>query len=250
MTTVGNAAAAITPNRLGAEPARLAAAAFAGVPVTAAVVAVTYELLITAPVTAAAAGWLALIYAPQWWHNARPMLAETVHRTWPVIVILVVSGIVAWFFLRRAMPKAEHVLRRNTRRAWAYARRMPAWPLLASVPLTLLGLAARVAILPVLALTLPFPPPMGPLTFGSFALLYAQILVPTPSGAGVIDLGFVGGAVGNLGEHHRRLLLIWRVYTTAAVVAIGVVVALRVYGAAAIMALARRRARKREVNAS
>src|SRR5674476_1399022 len=79
---------------------------------------------------------------------------------------------------------------------------MPAWPLLASAPLTLLGLAARVAILPVLALTLPFPPPIGPLTFGSFALLYAQILVPTPSGAGVIDMGFVGGAVGNLGEHH------------------------------------------------
>ena len=162
MTTVGDAAAAITPNRLGAEPARLAAAAFAGVPVTAAVVAVTYELIITAPVTAAAAGWLALIYAPRWWHNARPMLAETVHRTWPVIVVLVVAGIVAWFFLRRAMPKAEHVLRRNTRRAWAYARRMPAWPLLASVPLTLMGLAARVAILPVLALTLPFPPPDGP----------------------------------------------------------------------------------------
>jgi len=53
--------------------------------------------------------------------------------------------------------------------------------------------------------------------------------------------------VGDLGEHHRRLLLIWRIYTTAAVVAIGVVVALRVYGAAAIMALARRREKKHEV---
>ncbi|MDB4911791.1 MAG: hypothetical protein JWO39_2614 [Gemmatimonadetes bacterium] len=248
MTTVGDAAAAVTPNRLGAEPARLAAAAFAGVPVTAAFVAVTYEILVTAPVTAAAAGWLALIYAPRWWHNASPMLAETVHRTWPVIAALVIAGIVAWIFLRRAMPKTSHTLRRNTRRAWAYARRMPAWPLLASVPLTLLGLAARVAILPVLALTLPFPPPLGPLTFGSFALLYAQILVPTPSGAGVIDLGFVGGAVGNLGSHHRSLLLIWRFYTTVAVVAAGVIVALRVYGPAAVAALARRRERKRQVS--
>lgn len=250
MTTVGDAAAAITPNRLGAEPARLAAAAFAGVPVTAAFVAVTYEVLVTAPVTAAAAGWLALIYAPRWWHNARPMLAETAHRSWPIVVVLVVAGIIGWIFLRRAMPKTSYTVRRNTRRAWAYARRMPAWPLLASGPLTLLGLAARVAILPVLALTLQFPPPMGPLTFGSFALLYAQILVPTPSGAGVIDLGFVGGAVGDLGEHHRHLLLIWRVYTTFAVVGIGVVVALRVYGAAAVMALARRRERKRELSGS
>jgi hypothetical protein len=158
--------------------------------------------------------------------------------------VLLVLGIIAWIFLRRAMPKASHTVRRSTRRAWAYARRMPAWPLLASVPLTLLGLAARVAILPVLALTLPFPPPMGPLTFGSFALLYAQILLPTPSGAGVIDLGFVGGAVGNLGEHHRHLLLIWRVYTTVVVVAAGVIVALRVYGAAAVKALAKRREAK------
>ena len=245
MTTVGDAAAAVTPNRLGAEPARLAAAAFAGVPVTAAFVAVTYEILITAPVTAAAAGWLALIYAPRWWHNARPMLAATLHRTWPIVALLLIAGIAGWIFLRRAMPKAEHTVRRSTRRAWAYARRMPAWPLLASAPLTLLGLAARVAILPVLALTLPFPPPMGPLTFGSFALLYAQILVPTPSGAGVIDLGFVGGAVGNLGEHHRHLLLVWRIYTTGVVVAAGVIVALRVYGAAAVKVLARRREARR-----
>jgi uncharacterized membrane protein YbhN (UPF0104 family) len=248
MTTVGDAAAAVTPNRIAAEPTRLAAAAFAGVPVTAAFVAVTYELLVSIPVTGAAAGWLALIYAPRWWHNASPLLAATVRHAWPVLVVLVVAGIVGWIFLRRAMPRTSHLVRRNTRRAWAYARRMPAWPLLASVPLTLLGLGARVAILPVLAMTLPFPPPLGPLTFGSFALLYAQILVPTPSGAGVIDLGFVGGAVGNLGEHHRHLLLIWRVYTTAAVVAIGVIVALKAYGAAAVSALTKWRAKKRDIS--
>ena len=242
MTTVGDAAAAVTPNRVGAEPARLAAAAFAGVPVTAALVAIIFELIVTFPVTTAAAGWLALMYAPRWWHIARPLLEQTLQRTWPWVAVLMIGGIVAWIIVRRAMPKASTEVKRSTRRAWAYARRMPAWPLLLSVPLTFIGLAARVAILPVLALTLQFPPPIGPLTFGSFALLYAQVLVPTPSGAGVIDLGFVGGAVGDLGEHHRRLLLIWRVYTTAAVVAIGAIVALRVYGAALLSALARRRA--------
>ncbi|MDQ2929293.1 MAG: flippase-like domain-containing protein [Gemmatimonadota bacterium] len=248
MTTVADAAAAITPNRIGAEPARLAAAAAAGVPVTAAFVGVTFELLVTAPVTGAAAGWLALIYAPRWWHSASPLLAATVHRTWPVIVVLVVVGIIGLIVLRRAMPKMSHTVRRNTRRAWAYARRMPAWPLLASVPLTLLGLAARVAILPVLALTLPFPPPMGPLAFGSFALLYAQILVPTPSGAGLIDIGFVGGAVGNLGDHHKQLLLIWRFYTLWAVVGIGAIVAVRAYGTVAVAALTRWWEKKRDIS--
>ena len=61
----------------------------------------------------------------------------------------------------------------------------------------------------------------------------------------MIDLGFVGGAVGNLGEHHRQLLLIWRVYTTAAVVGIGVIVALNAYGVAAVSALARWRETRR-----
>jgi uncharacterized membrane protein YbhN (UPF0104 family) len=240
MTTVGDAAAAITPNRIGAEPARLAAAAFAGVPVTAAVVAITIELIVTAPVAFAAAGWLALIYAPRWWRSASPMLAATARHTWPWVVLLLVLGIALWVIVRRALPAASHTLQRSTRRALVYARRMPAWPILASVPLTLLGIAARVAILPVLALTVPFPPPMGPLTFGSFALLYGQILLPTPSGAGVVDLGFVGGAVGDLGAHHHHLLLIWRMYTTVAVVGAGAIVALRVYGTAAVLALARR----------
>ncbi len=249
MTTVADAAAAITPNRIGAEPTRLAAAAFAGVPVTAAFVAITIELLVTAPVTFAAAGWLALIYAPRWWRSAAPLLAATARHTWPWVALLLVAGIVLWIVVRRALPAASHTVQRSTRRAFAYARRMPAWPLLASVPLTLLGLAARVAILPVLALTIPFPPPMGPLTFGSFTLLYGQILLPTPSGAGVIDLGFVGGALGNLGAHHHHLLLIWRAYTTFSVVGIGLIVALRVYGAAAVSALARRRARRRDISA-
>jgi hypothetical protein len=38
----------------------------------------------------------------------------------------------------------------------------------------------------VLALTLPDPPPMGPLALGSFALLYSQLVLPTPSGAGAV----------------------------------------------------------------
>ena len=36
-------------------------------------------------------GWLALIYAPRWWHSARPMLAETLHRTWPIVALLLVA---------------------------------------------------------------------------------------------------------------------------------------------------------------
>ena len=67
--------------------------------------------------------------------------------------------------------------------------------------------------LPVLVLTLPSPPPLGPMIFGSFALLYSQMVLPTPSGAGVVELGFLGGAAGQLGEGQGWILLAWRFYT-------------------------------------
>ena len=66
--------------------------------------------------------------------------------------------------------------------------------------MSFINLATRVAILPVLALTLADPPAMGPLAVGSFALLYSQLVLPTPSGAGAVELGFLGGAAGDLGS--------------------------------------------------
>ena len=100
------------------------------------------------------------------------------------------------------------------RRVRVYLRRMPRWPLVASIPLSVIPIATRIALLPVLALTLPSPPPIGPVIFGSFALLYSQMVLPTPSGAGVVELGFLGGAAGELGEGQGWILLAWRFYTT------------------------------------
>ena len=89
---------------------------------------------------------------------------------------------------------------------------MPRWPLVASIPLSLVNLITRVAILPVLALALDNPPAMGPMILGSFALLYSQLVLPTPSGAGAVELGFLGGAAGDLGDGQAWLLLAWRLF--------------------------------------
>ncbi len=56
---------------------------------------------------------------------------------------------------------------------------------------------------------------------GSFALLYSQLLLPTPSGAGAVELGFLGGAAGDLGDRAGWLLLAWRFYTNGAGVVLG-----------------------------
>lgn len=241
VNVVGDAASAVTPLRVGGEPARLAALAYARVPLTAGIVAVLLETVVMWPPIIAAAGWLALIYAPRWWRQAEPQLAHTASAAWPWLAGFILVGVVAWLATRRAFPSMSQEMRRGTRRAFAYARRMPAWPLAAGIPLTLVSLAARVAILPLLALTLPHPPPLGPLSFASFTLLYGQLLLPTPSGAGVVEIGFLGGAVGAFGGHHAALLLYWRVYTTFVLVALGVLLGLRAYGRRAVAAMLRGR---------
>lgn len=242
LNVVGDAASAVTPLRLGGEPARLAALAHARVPVVAGVVGVAIEIGAMIPVVFAAAGWLALIYAPSWWRAAEPQLAGTMEHAWRWVAAVVLLSVLTWWAARRFFPRASHTVRRNSRRALVYARRMPAWPLLASIPLTLVSVAARVAILPVLALTLPSPPPIGPLSFASFTLLFGQLLLPTPSGAGVVELGFLGGAVGDLGGRYASILLLWRFYTVFVLVALGLIVGVRQYGRAAVAAMLRGRA--------
>jgi uncharacterized membrane protein YbhN (UPF0104 family) len=86
------------------------------------------------------------------------------------------------------------------------------------------------AILPVLALALDQPPPLADTVVGSFALLYSQAVLPTPAGAGAVELTFLGGAAGDLGAAETSLLLAWRCYTTLAGVALGLGLAAWRYG--------------------
>lgn len=236
----GDAACALTPLRIGGEPARLAGMLKSRVPATAAFVAISLEVLAAWPVILIAAGWLIWRHAPDWWTTAGPRLIEAAAGAWPWVVLVTVVSVAAWWYARRvASPAVRHV-RRPVRRALVYWRRMPLWPLVVSLPLSFLNLATRVAILPVLALTLPAPPAIGPMLVGSFALLYSQLLLPTPSGAGAVELGFLGGAAGDLGARAGWLLLAWRFWTNGVGVLLGVALAAHAYGWPALRRLARR----------
>ncbi|HEY9015485.1 MAG TPA: hypothetical protein VIM84_10535, partial [Gemmatimonadales bacterium] len=149
-----------------------------------------------------------------------------------------VVSLIAWVYARRVASPISR-LRRPVRRALVYWRRMPRWPLIASVPMSLTNILTRVAILPVLALTLDHPPELGPMMVGSFALLYSQLLLPTPSGAGAVELGFLGGAAGDLGNDQGWLLLAWRFYTNGLGVLLGVWLAAQIYGWPALRKLVR-----------
>jgi uncharacterized membrane protein YbhN (UPF0104 family) len=241
LNAFGDAACALTPLRLGGEPARLAGMLRSGVPAPAAFVGISLEVLAAWPVIVLATGWLVWQYAPAWWISVGPRLAAAAHDAWLWVVLVGVASVIAWRYARRISPVARH-LRRPVRRALVYWRRMPRWPLLASIPLSLMNLVSRVAILPVLALTLPNPPALGPMMLGSFALLYSQLVLPTPSGAGAVELGFLGGAAGDLGGDQGWLLLAWRFYTSGLGVVLGLWLAARIYGWPALRKLAQRTA--------
>lgn len=241
LNTVGDAASAVTPLRLGGEPARLAALAHAKVPLSAAIVAAVVEVLVMWPLVIAVAGWLALAYAPSWWRAARPLLESRITGSWIWIAIALAVTALIWWGAVKLSARSGGVVQRATRRAWAYYRRLPAWPLIASVPLTLVSLAARVSILPVLALTLANPPAMGPLVFASLILTYGQLALPTPSGAGLVEIGFLGGAAGDLGARYGSILFVWRFYTTILLVALGIGLGVMQYGADAVSAIMRGR---------
>jgi uncharacterized membrane protein YbhN (UPF0104 family) len=240
LNAFGDAACALTPLRVGGEPARLAGMLRSGVPATAAFVGISFEVLAAWPVIIIAAGWLIWKYAPAWWVSAGPGLTAAAAGAWPWILLVFVLSVLAWVYARRVSSPITRHLERPVRRILVYWRRMPRWPLVASMPLSLVNLATRVAILPVLALTLTSPPPLGPTILGSFALLYSQLILPTPSGAGPVELGFLGGAAGDLGVGQGWLLLAWRFYTSGIGVLLGVVLAGGAYGWPALRKLVRR----------
>jgi uncharacterized membrane protein YbhN (UPF0104 family) len=221
---IGDAACSLTPLRIAGEPARLGVMASAGVPPTATLVAITYEVLTAWPVIMICAGLLLWRYAPEWWENAAPGLIGSVREAWPWVVALALISLAIWVWVRRSAPASGHRWR-PVKRMIVHWRRMP-WPLLlATAPLTVINLSARVAVLPVLAATLPHAPPPGLVWVGSLALLYSQLVLPTPSGAGVVELGFLGGAAGDLGNGEAALLVVWRFYTTGVGLVIGVLLA-------------------------
>lgn len=232
LNAYGDAACAVTPLRLGGEPARLAGMLAARVPATAGFVAISLEVLAAWPVIIAAAVAVFVLLGRDWWASAGPALAEAVAAGWPWVIAVGVASIAAWLVARRWSRRlGAKLLQRPLRRVAVYWRRMPVLPLLASAPMTLVNVVSRVGLLVVLAQALPEPPELAPLVVGSFVLIYSQLILPTPSGAGVVDLGFLSGAAGDLGPAEASLLFWWRFYTSGVGIVVGAALFLQAWAA-------------------
>ncbi len=210
----GEAASAVTPARAGGDPARFVALRRDSVSAPRALAALATEMLIDWVLLAAAAVILLLAWGETAATGARQLaaLAATPQARVLVVAVLVVAAasVVALRWYRRRLPR---VLAASLADAWRAARNLGWRRASGSAALTGLSMIARTAILPVLAAGLPGLDP-GAVVVGSFALLYGQLVLPTPAGAGGVELGFVGGFAGALAPAAlAELLLTWRIYT-------------------------------------
>ena len=240
LNVIGDGASAVTPLRLGGEPVRIGVMLLSGVPAAATLVASGYEVLITWLVLIGSALFLGWAFGSAWWAEAGPRFLDALLVWWPWLLGILLLSVLAWLVARRWKPRAgDDRLRRLLRQAGSQWREMPWSTLVRSVPPTLVSILTRTAVLPVLALTIPDPPAWGPVILGSFVLLYSQLVLPTPSGVGAVEFGFLAGAAGSMGADHILVLALWRFYTTGiGLIAAGWLV-IRLYGWGAVRRLLR-----------
>ena len=227
---VAEAGSVLTPMRIGGDPARIWAMRQGGLSITAGVVCIGIETITMTVIIVAVTAGLMLTVGREWWATVGPRLTDSLSDAGPWLLAIVVASALSWIIAQRIAPETRTMLRRELRSVRRYARVVPWWAYGAAVPLTLVNIAARVAILPLLASTLPTPPPLDATLVGSYALLYGQLLTPTPAGAGAVELVFLGGAAGEMGAAEGRLLFLWRLFTAGIPLVIGIGAAVLHYG--------------------
>ena len=227
----GDAAAAVTPMRLGGEGARLVGLLRSGVPFPPLATVLAVEVAAYTVVVAGAAGAVGWLFGEEWWAEVGPEVTAAALRGAEWLAVLAVLVVLALLLARWLRRRGVGVGGRIPRPSLEVLRGTAGWPLAASVPLTLASVAARVAILPVLAYAWGDDSALPVLVTASFALTYGQFLLPTPAGAGAVELAFAGGVAGEEGAADPGLMLAWRLYTFVLPVALGFGLAALTYGA-------------------
>lgn len=231
----GEAAATLTPNRLGGEAARFAGLTEAGLRPVTALVGVGVEVAAEWPVFFLLVGVLIVHYVPDWRLAAQHWLRRHLATDLVVIEFAALAALLVIYLIQRlARPGAiRHRVRRQWRVALTHVRRAPLWVQVVNAVLTAVSLVARALILPVLAWGIPNAPPFGQMLFGALALLASPLLVPLPSGGGGIEVAFLSGFAGDFGHHAVVMLVWWRFYSVILLTAAGVYLMIRSLGVAA-----------------
>ena len=238
LTMFGDAAAALTPWRMGGEPARAFGAVQGGTTTTTAVIGLGLESIVVYGVLALLGAGLGAAFGSEWAHAVRGGgAAVATPAVWITVALLVILAVLVLY----RMP--AHIVDRAiaaVRDAVRQLRAAPRGELALLVILSLVSLAARVAILPLVAIAFHASVPLGVLIVASFGLVNGQVLMPTPSGAGAVELAAAAGVMGTR-LHTGAILGAWRVYITVLPIAAGLAAAAWRYGRGSIMRVLWRR---------
>jgi uncharacterized membrane protein YbhN (UPF0104 family) len=225
----GDAAAAVTPARVGGDAARFLCLRRHGVAAPGAVVVLATERIVD---LALAALVVALAFGGFGSRSVGGLvrvadrLGSDAYRPWLIgVAALVAAAAVGAHALRgRILASVAGTIRE----AVAQTRRLSARALSGTTLLTAASIASRVAILPVLLRGYGPVPDLIAVLLGSFGLLYGQQVLPTPAGAGGVELAFVAGAARVLsGGEIAGLVVAWRVYTLVLPAGLGLALFLR-----------------------
>ncbi len=219
----GEAAGAVTPSRMGTEPAKIAIVTRSSITVASAGAILAGELLAEASMLMVTVLALSTIVPAG---ERLPVLGVLVYAT------MMACGALSVVVLARARPKrtppgwwtrlrlserqwrrlrvTSHHLRYRVKRL----RRLSGTAIASVLVVTAIHIAARLSVLPVMASTVETPTSVIPLVTWPLFFFYAGTLVPSPGGGGTIELGFAHMLGGFLTARSMAGLLVWwRFYT-------------------------------------
>lgn len=225
----GDLGASVTPARLGGDPARVVALRRTGVEMASGIVAIGAERILEwIALTALSAVFIITMGGDivQGGRDVWSRVATTRALPWlGLFGILIVAGFAGMHWYRKRHPAK---LNDSIARAWSSARALSPRLVAAAMLATIGIVATRVAILPILLAAFIHDFSVASILLGSFVLTYGQLLLPTPSGVGPVELAFVAGFGQSLSAPDLTILLVtWRFYTVAMGALLGVFFFLR-----------------------
>ena len=222
----GDFAAAITPARSGAEPARFFVLAQAGVSAANVLLILFTELFLEMLSLAALAVVLAIVFS-----GSGPLVGSLIGLVGGYAAVILGAGAFGWALARRsasgppprwARSVGFHAGRwRAVQRALRQIRASVGGLRHASVPLMIAALVfsiahvlLRLTILPTIVLSFAPDADLSPLVLWPLVFLYGGAVAPAPGGGGVIEIAFRAALGGDIPDAHFASALIWwRFYT-------------------------------------
>ena len=234
----GDFAAAITPARSGAEPARFFVLAESGLPSSSILVILYAELLLEVFSLAAVVLAVAIIF-----RHAGGVLVGLVSMVGAYASVIIGIGALALFLSRRNAngppPRWARRLRlhagrwRTIQRALRKLRstidsveRVDRMPAIGAFLASVVHVAIRLTVLPALVLTTVAAVPLAPLALWPLGFLYGAAVVPAPGGGGAVEMAFraaLGDAIPV--QLFGAALLWWRFYTFYIYILLGAIAA-------------------------